>query len=93
MSKALSCDGYMMFHGSVKVTPVIRPDGTRWKEPFFLVGTWLYKPAWSFAEDSPEGCWYCKPDAGGFAQSYTPDILSDFMDDNGLPIENAGEAR
>ena len=69
----LSCDGYKMFHGTVKVTPVIRPDGTRWKKPFDLTGTWLYKPNFE--------CWYCKPDAGGFAQSYPPDILSDFRND------------
>ena len=91
MSKALSCDGYMMFHGSAKVTPVIRSDGTRWKEPFFLVGTWLYKPARAF--DSPEGCWYFKPDDGGFTLSYPADILSEFMDDDGLPVENAYDAK
>ena len=74
----LVCDGYKMFHGTVKVTPVLRPDGTRWKEPFDLTGTWLLKPEWAHGED----CWYCKPDNGGFAESYPPDILSDFRDDS-----------
>jgi hypothetical protein len=66
-----------MFHGTVRVTPVVRPDGTRWKEPFDLTGTWLLKPEWAHGEDY----WYCKPDNGGFTQSYSPDILSDFRED------------
>lgn len=74
----MSCDGYIMFMGSVKVTPVIRPDGTRWREPFFLTGTWLYRP--------DTKCWYCKPIDGGWTESWTPEILSDFTDENGLPI-------
>lgn len=76
----LICDGYKMFHGTVRVMPVIRPDGTRWKEPFDLTGTWLYRPAWSLS-GATEGCWYCKKDDGGLAESYPSDILSDFRDD------------
>lgn len=68
----LKCDGYKMFHGTVRVTPVTLPDGTRWREPFDLTGTWLYKP---------EGMWYCNPDDGGLTSSWSPDILSDFRDD------------
>lgn len=75
----LVCDGYKMFHGTVRVTPVLRPDGTRWKEPFDLKGTWLFKPEWETGEKG--GCWYCKPDNGGFAESYPPEILSDFRED------------
>jgi len=71
----LKCDGYMMFHGTVKVTPVLRPDGTRWKEPFDLTGTWLFKPDME--------CWYCHEDESGWTSSWTPDILSDFRDDAG----------
>lgn len=71
----LKCDGYIMFHGTVKVIPC---NG---KAPFDLTGTWLYKPAWSFGRDATEGCWYCKKDDGGFAESYPPDILDDFRDD------------
>lgn len=73
----LKCDGYMMFHGTVKVTPANN------RPPFDLTGTWLFKPAWSFGTDELEGCWYCKKDDGGFAESYPPDILSDFRDDAG----------
>ena len=69
----LTCDGYKMFHGKVKITPV---NG---RPPFDLEGTWLFKPEWAIGEKG--GCWYCKPDVGGFAQSYPPDILSDFRDD------------
>ena len=69
----LSCDGYKMFHGTVRITPVIRPDGTRWKEPFDLTGTWLFKPEAKY--------WYCKPDDGGWTESWSPSILSDFRDD------------
>lgn len=72
-TRMLKCDGYKMFHGTVKVTPVLRPDGTRWKEPFDLTGTWLYKPDFD--------TWYCKPDNGGWTESWTPDILSDFRED------------
>lgn len=68
----LKCDGYKMFHGTVRVTPVTLPDGTRWREPFDLTGTWLCKP---------EGMWYCNPDDGGLTSSWSPDILSDFRDD------------
>lgn len=70
----LECDGYKMFHGTVKVTPVIRPDGTRWKDPFDLSGTWFYKPDYG-------GMWYYKPDSVGFSKSFTPEILSDFRED------------
>ena len=75
----LTCEGYIMFRGSVKITPVIRPDGTRWKEPFFLTGTWLYKPEVK--------TWYCRPADGSMTSSWPSDILSDFMDEQGIPIE------
>jgi hypothetical protein len=79
----LKCDGFKMFHGTVQVTPCVRPDGTRWRDPFDLTGTWLFKPAWSFGSGATEGCWYCQKDSGGFAESYPVDILSDFRDDAG----------
>ena len=69
----LTCDGYKMFHGTVRIAPVLRADGTRWKEPFDLTGTWLFKPN--------TGYWYCKPDDVGFTGSWSSDILSDFRDD------------
>lgn len=68
----LMCDGYKMFHGTVKITPVNN------RPPFDLTGTWLFKPEWDTGEEG--GCWYCKPDDDGFAMSYTPDILSDFRE-------------
>lgn len=77
----LKCDGYKMFHGSVRITPVIRADGMRWKEPFDLTGTWLFKP--------DTGYWYCKPDDAGFTESWSPDILSDFRDDCSGCIQEA----
>ena len=70
----LTCDGYKMFHGTVKVSPAILPDGTRWREPFDLTGTWLLKP------ESPR-IWFCEPDGNGWARSFEADILSDFRDD------------
>ena len=70
----LSCDGYKMFHGTVRITPVVRPDGTRWREPFDLTGVWFYRP--------DVDTWYCKPDeVGAWTESWSPDILSDFRDD------------
>ena len=69
----LECDGYKMFHGTVKVTPV---NG---KPYFYLTGTWLFKPEWEICEK--DGCWYCQPENGGFSQSYPPDILSNFRED------------
>ena len=60
----LECDGYKMFHGTVRITPVTD------HEPFDLTGTWLWKPDWK--------CWYCQPDNGGFVSSWAPVILSDF---------------
>ena len=65
----LECDGYKMFYGTVRITPVVRSDGTRAREPFDMTGTWLYKPEYD--------CWYCKPDHD-FSHSFSPDILSDF---------------
>ena len=65
----LKCDGYKMFHGTVKVVPV---NG---KAPFDVTGTWLFKPECC--------CWYCQKDSGGFAESYPPDVLDDFSDDAG----------
>lgn len=75
----LKCDGYKMFRGTVRVNPVIRPDGTRWREPFDVSGDWLYDP------DRP-GIWYVQP-KGDFSQSYDEDILTDFRDENGLPLD------
>ena len=71
----LQCDGYKMFRGTVRVTPVIRPDGTRWREPFDLTGDWLYDP------DRP-GYWYCQP-KDDWSQSFPVGILSDFREDVG----------
>ena len=71
----LTCEGYKMFHGTVRISPIIRPDGTRWREPFDLTGTWLYKP--------DTGYWYCKPDDGGMIMSWSDNIMSDFRDDVG----------
>lgn len=68
----LECERYKMFHGTVRVTPVIRPDGTRWREPFDLTGVWLYRP--------DTGVWYCKEDSDGWTSSWEPDILSDFRE-------------
>lgn len=69
----LECDGFKMFHGTVKVVPV---NG---KDPFDVTGTWLFRPEWAIK--TPGGIWYCKPDCGGFAASYPPDILDDFRED------------
>ncbi len=44
--KALTCEGYIMFNGTVDIIP----KNTDFK-PFSLFGTWLYKP--------DTGCWYC----------------------------------
>ncbi len=71
----LQCDGYKMFRGTVRVTPVVRPDGTRCREPFDLTGDWLYDP------DRP-GYWYCQP-KGDWSQSFPVGILSDFREDVG----------
>lgn len=68
----LECEGFKMFHGTVKITPVLLPNGKRWKEPFDLEGVWLYRP--------DTGYWYCKPDKGGFPESWSRDILSDFRE-------------
>jgi len=69
----LECDGYKMFRGTVRVTPVIRSDGTRWREPFDLEGDWLNKPEY------PD-IWYCQPADGGLSQSFTKDVLSEFRE-------------
>lgn len=69
----LVCDGHKMFHGTVKITPVNgRPS-------YDVTGTWLFRPGWVLGNS--EGCWYCKRDEGGFAESYPVDILSDFRED------------
>jgi len=67
----LGCEGVKMFHGTVHVTPKLRADGTRFREPFDLTGTWTH------AGD----VWYCKPDEPGMTQSWPQDILSDFRED------------
>lgn len=41
----LTCEGYKMFKGIMKIKPAI-------KEVFNLEGTWLFKPEYE--------CWYCK---------------------------------
>lgn len=68
----LSCEGYKMFHGTVHISPVVRADGTRWKEPFDLAGVWLYKP--------DTGYWYCKSDENGWVSSFSDSIMSDFRE-------------
>ena len=70
----LECDGYRMFHGTVHISPVVRPDGTRWKEPFDLRGTWLSKPG-------DDGWWICQPEGGGFTESWGEEIMSNIRDD------------
>lgn len=66
----LECDGIRMFHGTVKVSPMLRL-----KEPFDLTGTWMYKPV------EGVGYWYCKQDSNGWTSSFCEDVLSDFRDD------------
>jgi hypothetical protein len=70
VQSCLKCEEYRMFHGTVLVSPVIREDGTRWREPFDLTGTWLYRP--------DVDTWYCTPDDGGMTKSWVPAILSNF---------------
>lgn len=65
----LTCDGYKMFHGTVRVAPV-KSSGI---EPYDLTGTWLYKPG---------GMWYCISDKGGLTSSFPERILSNFRDDD-----------
>ena len=62
----LECEGYKMFHGSFLIHPLN-------KEPFRLTGVWLFKPDTRF--------WYCKPDNGGWTESWDPDILTDCKPD------------
>jgi hypothetical protein len=62
-----------MFHGTINIVPVIRPDGTRYREPFDLTGTWLYR----YDRD----CWYCRPDDGGMTESWPPEIIGEITDD------------
>jgi len=68
----LECDGYKMFHGTVRINPI---NG---REPFDLTGTWLHKPEYVVGEVG--GIWICKPDHD-FTRSFSPDILSDFRED------------
>lgn len=68
----LSCDGYKMFHGTAKITPVVLPDGSRWRDPFEITGTWFFR--------ADVRVWYVQPDKGGFTQSFVPEILSDFRE-------------
>lgn len=44
--KALTCEQYIMFRGTVDVTPKNKDF-----KPFSVYGTWLYKP--------DTGYWYC----------------------------------
>lgn len=41
----LTCEGYKMFKGIMKIKPIAF-------DPFEVEGTWLFKPEY--------GCWYCK---------------------------------
>ena len=41
----LTCEGYKMFKGIMKIKPISI-------DPFEVEGTWLFKPEY--------GCWYCK---------------------------------
>jgi len=75
--KMYEVDGIKLFHGTVRVTPVIRADGTRWREPFDRTGTWVYRPE--------QDTWYCHPDGEAktvydMIESYPPRILSDFRE-------------
>ena len=65
----LTCDGYKMFRGTVRITPV---NG---RPAFDMTGDWLYKP------DIP-GIWYCKPNYG-LTVSFGEDIMSDFREEDG----------
>lgn len=40
----LSCEGYKMFKGAMKIKSVVRPE-------YIEEGVWLYKPEYE--------CWYC----------------------------------
>ena len=64
----MKCDGYEMFHGTVKILLVYGCVD--------ITGIWLYRP--------DTDCWYVKRDKGGpgFAESYPPDCLTDFRKDD-----------
>ena len=66
----MNCDGYEMFHGTVRVQML--------HGPLDITGVWLYRP--------DVDCWYVKRDPGlggpGFAESMPPEILSDFRKDD-----------
>lgn len=57
----LSCEGYKMFSGRATIVPV---NG---KEPYTIMGTWLYKPEWD--------CWY----VGG--QSFPSQIVTNIVEE------------
>lgn len=59
----LNCEGYRMFRGKATVTPC---NG---KEPFTVVGDWLYKPEWN--------CWYVN------GSSYPAEIVTDIREEVG----------
>ena len=66
----LICDGYKMFHGTVKITP--KSDRIK---PFELTGTWLFK--------FDTGYWYCEPDDGGITQSFGESVMTIIREDVG----------
>jgi hypothetical protein len=41
----MQCEGYKMFHGTMRITPMLKA-----LEPREMTGTWLYKPEFD--------CWY-----------------------------------
>ena len=79
----LKCNGHKMFHGTVRVTPPVRGDGTRWTEPFDRTGTWLFNPD----RKSFFRVWLCRPDGCGLSEQWHEDTLSDFRDDDGTEEE------
>ena len=66
----MKCDGYEMFHGTVRVQMI--------HGPIDITGIWLYRP--------DVDCWYVKRDPGfggpGYAESMPSEILSDFRKDD-----------
>jgi len=65
----MKCDGYEMFHGTVRVVPLND------NPPFDVTGVWLYRPDVDY--------WYVKRDEGGpgYAESMPPECLTDFRRD------------
>lgn len=46
----LKCEGYKMFKGIMRITPINAPNSPRHFDPWEEEGVWLYKPEYD--------CWY-----------------------------------